>query len=184
MTLFGIIWHHLDPFGPDWPHLTLLGHSSILISRYVKVPICQGVQRQLVQSLNDFYIDKVHSALDIFQYALILLLLFKQKFSVPSDFVLHQRSSSFKWRLPLEVFHQSMSSIIVCIPLKVALHQWLSSIEGFLSSKVVFYQRLSSIEGCLPLKVVFYQKLLSIEGCFPWRVTFHRRSSYIECPLP
>ena len=43
VTLFGIIWHHLAPFGPDWPHLALFGHSSILISRYFKVPIHQGV---------------------------------------------------------------------------------------------------------------------------------------------
>ena len=35
-------WHHLAPFGPDWPYLALLGHSSISISRYFKVPICQG----------------------------------------------------------------------------------------------------------------------------------------------
>ena len=42
LTLFGTIWHHLVLFDPAWPHLALLGHSSILISRYFKVPIRQG----------------------------------------------------------------------------------------------------------------------------------------------
>ena len=42
LILFGIIWHHFDPFGLDWPHLALIDHSSILISRYFKVPIRQG----------------------------------------------------------------------------------------------------------------------------------------------
>ena len=43
--LFGAIWHfwhHLAPFGPAWPQLALIGHFSIFISRYFKVPIHQG----------------------------------------------------------------------------------------------------------------------------------------------
>ena len=55
LTLFGIIRHHLAPFGPDLPHLALLGHSSILISRYFKVPIRQGV-RNLVPSFMMFLV--------------------------------------------------------------------------------------------------------------------------------
>ena len=40
---FDSVWHHLAPFGPARSHVFLLGHSSILISRYFKVPIRQGV---------------------------------------------------------------------------------------------------------------------------------------------
>ena len=36
LTLFGTIWHHFAPFGPAWTHLVLLGHSSILITRYLR----------------------------------------------------------------------------------------------------------------------------------------------------
>ena len=44
-TPFDPVWHHLAQFGtirPSLAHLALLGHSSIFISKYFKVPIRQG----------------------------------------------------------------------------------------------------------------------------------------------
>ena len=56
LTVFGIIWHHLAPLVPDWPHLALLGHSS----RYFKVPIRQGALL-LMQNLYIFLLQSFFS---------------------------------------------------------------------------------------------------------------------------
>ena len=48
---FDSFGHHLAPFGPDWTNLAMIEHSSILISRYFKVPIREGAGPGLVVHL-------------------------------------------------------------------------------------------------------------------------------------
>ena len=99
--------------------------------------------------------------------------------------VFHQKLSSMKGCLPLKVvFHRRLSSTKSHLPLKVVFHWRLSSIEGRLPQKVVFHRRLSSTEGCLPPKVVFHRRLSSTEGHLLMKVVFHQRSSSTECRLP
>ena len=43
LAMFVPVRPFLALFGPAWPHLALLGHSSIFISRYIKLWIRQGV---------------------------------------------------------------------------------------------------------------------------------------------
>ena len=82
----------------------------------------------------------------------------------PSNFVLHQKSSSFNGLLPLKVFFQQMSS----------------SIKIWRLSKIVFHQRSSSIKSCLPLKVIFHPRSSSIKGRLISKVVFHKRLSSIK----
>ena len=79
-------------------------------------------------------------------------------------------------------FHQMLLSSIKgnLLLSKVVFHQSLSSIKICLLSKVVFYQRVSSSKGPLPYKVIFHQRSSSIKDHLPSKVIFHRRSSSIK----
>ena len=99
-------------------------------------------------------------------------------------FVNHQRSSSIKCHIQLEVvFHQSLSSIKGSPPSKFFFHHRLSFVNGIFQSNRWLIKWCLPPKGSLPSWVVFHQSSSSIKG-YPLTVVFHQRSSFVKGYLP
>ena len=89
---------------------------------------------------------------------------------VCNNVVFHQRLSSIKNCRPMKVVclppkiistEGCLSPKFICLPPKVAYHVWMSSTKACVQLNVVLNQWLSSIEGHLPSKDVFNPRLSS-----------------------